>query len=96
MADKSTPEPASVNVKDHKHLPGEGIRSLRTTSLFRAVNFELYAKPNMVIMVIGTVCFAGVLGYITYMRSKYEGQGYYAAVQEDGSKIYTKKKSKWN
>ena len=25
--------------------PGDGIRSLRSTSLFRAVNFELYAKP---------------------------------------------------
>jgi hypothetical protein len=27
------------------HHPGEGIRSLKTTSVFRAVNFELYAKP---------------------------------------------------
>lgn len=25
--------------------PGDGIRSMRSTSLFRAVNFELYAKP---------------------------------------------------
>ena len=24
---------------------GEGIRSLRTSGVFRAVNFELYAKP---------------------------------------------------
>lgn len=50
----------------------------------------------MVIMVIGATAFAGVLGYIAYMRSKYEGLGYYAAVQEDGTEVFTKKKSKWN
>lgn len=25
--------------------PGEGIRSLRTSAAFRALNFELYARP---------------------------------------------------
>lgn len=25
--------------------PGDGLRSLRSTGIFRAVNFELYAKP---------------------------------------------------
>lgn len=25
--------------------PGEGIRSLKTSSAFRVLNFELYAKP---------------------------------------------------
>lgn len=25
--------------------PGDGLRSVRTTTLFRAVNFELYTKP---------------------------------------------------
>lgn len=25
--------------------PGEGLRSVRTTTLFKAVNFELYVKP---------------------------------------------------
>lgn len=105
--------------KPHQHQPGEGIRSMRSTGLFRAVNFELYAKPvsilqhiiclqsmqtnskifnhlqNLVIMVIGGVCFGTALGYITYMRSKYESQGYYAAVQPDGTEVYTKKRSKW-
>ncbi|KAI8429785.1 hypothetical protein MSG28_000325 [Choristoneura fumiferana] len=32
--------------------PGEGIRSMRSTTAFRVVNFELYAKPNIVIMSI--------------------------------------------
>ena len=25
--------------------PGEGIRDIKTTNVFRVVNFELYAKP---------------------------------------------------
>ncbi|KAH8293605.1 hypothetical protein KR054_002073 [Drosophila jambulina] len=29
--------------KDQK--PGDGIRSMRTTGVFRLINFELYAKP---------------------------------------------------
>lgn len=27
------------------HQPGEGIRSMKTSQAFRALNFELYAKP---------------------------------------------------
>lgn len=40
MADK-VPQPE----KPQQHQPGEGIRSMKSTTLFRAVNFELYAKP---------------------------------------------------
>lgn len=29
----------------HNYQPGEGIRSVRSTNVFRALNFELYAKP---------------------------------------------------
>lgn len=28
-----------------KHKPGDGIRSMQSTTVFRVVNFELYAKP---------------------------------------------------
>lgn len=41
MADDKVPKPE----KPKQHQPGEGIRSMRSTTLFRAVNFELYAKP---------------------------------------------------
>lgn len=51
MGDKSA-EPTANNAKPApktqtvpKAQPGEGIRSLQSTALFRAVNFELYAKP---------------------------------------------------
>ncbi|KAG6453631.1 small integral membrane protein 8 [Manduca sexta] len=76
--------------------PGDGLRSVRSTTAFRLINFELYAKPNIVIMSIGLACFGLTLGYIAYMRKKYEGMGYYAAVDENGKEIFEKKKSKWD
>lgn len=33
-------------VPEQKAAPGEGIRSMRATYAFRAINFELYAKPS--------------------------------------------------
>ncbi|KAJ8920879.1 hypothetical protein NQ315_015672 [Exocentrus adspersus] len=76
--------------------PGDGLRSVRTTSLFRAVNFELYTRPNAVIMGLGLLAITGCAGYIAYMRSKYEGLGYYGAVKEDGTEEFVKRKSKWD
>ncbi|GJQ86445.1 hypothetical protein Trydic_g10352 [Trypoxylus dichotomus] len=60
--------------------PGDGIRSLPTSKLFRVVNFELYTKPNAVIMGLGLIGLAG----------------YYAAIQENGQEQFLKKKSKWD
>ncbi|XP_026764475.1 small integral membrane protein 8 [Galleria mellonella] len=85
---------ANNNISNEK--PGDGLRSLRSTTAFRVINFELYAKPNIVIMGIGLTCFGIALGYIAYMRSKYESMGYYAAVDKDGKEIFEKRKSKWD
>ena len=42
----SKPKDAAARVEDPiKSEPGEGLRSVATTNVFRAVNFELYAKP---------------------------------------------------
>ncbi|XP_075978998.1 small integral membrane protein 8 [Anticarsia gemmatalis] len=76
--------------------PGDGIRSMRSSTAFKVINYELYAKPNIVVMTIGATCFCLALGYMAYMRSKYESMGYYAAVDKDGKEIFEKKKSKWD
>lgn len=47
-------------------------------------------------MAIGGICLATSLGYIAYMRAKYESQGYYAAMQPDGTEVFTKRRSKWD
>ncbi|XP_058791084.1 small integral membrane protein 8 [Phymastichus coffea] len=84
------------NEVNKKHIPGDGLRSLRSTSLFRAINFELYVKPNKIIMAFGLIAMAGASGYIIYMRSKYEKMGYYTAVESDGTESFKKRASKWD
>lgn len=81
--------------KQNEPAPGDGLRSLRSTMLFRAVNYELYVKPNKVIMIFGAVTMLSSVAYILYMRQKYDRKQYYNAVAEDGSVVLTKKKSKW-
>ncbi|KAL1497010.1 hypothetical protein ABEB36_008042 [Hypothenemus hampei] len=76
--------------------PGDGIRSLKTSNVFRIINFELYTKPNLTIMGIGLVALTGCLGYIAYMRQKYEKLGFYGAIKDDGSEEFLKKNSKWD
>ncbi|XP_063239874.1 small integral membrane protein 8 [Bacillus rossius redtenbacheri] len=83
-----------LNNKDP--APGEGLRSLRTSNVFRAVNFELYTRPNAVVMGLGLCALAVSVGYIAYMRRKYEGMGFYSAVSRDGEEQFLQKKSKWD
>lgn len=56
-------------------------------------NFML---QNAVIMGLGLAAMAGSLGYIAYMRHKYEGMGYYSAVSENGEEQFLKKSSRWD
>ncbi|KAL3281568.1 hypothetical protein HHI36_004776 [Cryptolaemus montrouzieri] len=79
-----------------KNMPGEGIRSLKTSKVFRTLNFELYVKPNLAIMTVGLIVFTGCIGYIAYMRQKYISNGYYSAIGDDGKEEFLKRKSKWN
>ncbi|XP_034943235.1 small integral membrane protein 8 isoform X2 [Chelonus insularis] len=79
-----------------KAAPGAGLRSLKSTMFFRVVNFELYARPNIVVMALGLTAMIGCSAYIFYMRSKYEDMGYYAAVESDGKETFKKKQSKWD
>jgi len=83
-------------MSDKDTKPGEGIKSLKTSRAFRIVNFELYATPNKVVMGMGLLAMCGCLGYIGYMRHKYEGMGYYAAVDQEGKEVYTLRRSKWD
>ena len=38
---------------------GEGIRSMKTSGVFRTLNFELYAKPNKWVMGFGIIAISG-------------------------------------
>lgn len=47
-----------------QHVPGDGIRSLRSTTLFRAINFELYTKPVSIVNFIFKTYFIATLYYV--------------------------------
>lgn len=58
-------ESASKNLEDEIATTQWG------SSVFRVVNFELYAKPtfqNRMMGYFGSSVFVGVLGYFTYMQ----------------------------
>ncbi|XP_053652455.2 small integral membrane protein 8 [Cherax quadricarinatus] len=78
------------------HTSGDGIKSIRTTSVFKAVNFELYVKPNLAIMSFGVVAILCSTAYLAYMKSQQHETKTYVAIAEDGTQHLTKKKSKWD
>ncbi|PIK48091.1 putative small integral membrane protein 8 isoform X2 [Apostichopus japonicus] len=84
----------TVNPSTHE----TGLRGARTTTLFRAVNFELFVKPNKVVMAFGLIALTGSVAYIAYMNAVKENQKdqmMYEQYFEDGSTLMKPKKSKW-
>ncbi|XP_060066700.1 small integral membrane protein 8-like [Ylistrum balloti] len=84
--------------KNDVHEPGSGIRSTKTTSAFRVVNFELYAKPNTFTMALGATLFLSAFGYILYMRNRdtKDNNKRYNAMNEDGHLVRRERVSKWD
>ncbi|CAM1317789.1 Uncharacterised protein g6841 [Pycnogonum litorale] len=75
-----------------------GLRDARTTGVFRAVNFELFVKPNKFVMGFGLVAITGCVAFLAYMNVQSENnkQTVYFAENEDGSQTSRLKKSKWD
>ncbi|KAH9388567.1 protein of unknown function (DUF4500) [Tyrophagus putrescentiae] len=79
--------------------PGDGIRSMDTTSLFRITNFELYVKPNKFIMAFGLVAATACFGYLYYWNHSQRtnpNSPTYVAVNEDDTLTIRKRSSRWN
>jgi len=76
--------------------PGEGIRNLQTSNVFRTLNFELYTKPNKVVMALGITAFAGCVGYIAYMNHQWKEAKVVTALNDKDELILVKKKSQWD
>ncbi|KAG8524495.1 Small integral membrane protein 8, partial [Galemys pyrenaicus] len=72
----STPDPP----KSTKELPKEkdfrnpGLRGVRTTTLFRAVNPELFIKPNKPVMAFGLITLSLCVAYIGYLHATQENK----------------------
>ncbi|MCJ8749827.1 hypothetical protein PDJAM_G00192200 [Pangasius djambal] len=74
-----------------------GLRGVRTTSLFRAVNPELFIKPNKSVMAFGLVTITLCVGYLGYLHAvKENSQELYEAVDSEGERYTRRKTSKWD
>ncbi|XP_056113657.1 small integral membrane protein 8 [Rhinichthys klamathensis goyatoka] len=74
-----------------------GLRGLNTTSLFRAVNPELFIRPNKAVMAMGLLSITLCVGYIGYLHAIRESdQTLYEAVDSDGERYMRRKTSRWD
>ncbi|KAK7133625.1 hypothetical protein R3I94_015483 [Phoxinus phoxinus] len=74
-----------------------GLRGITTTSLFRAVNPELFIRPNKAVMAMGLLSLTLCVGYIGYLHAIRESdQTLYEAVDSDGERYMRRKTSRWD
>lgn len=74
-----------------------GLRGAQTSTLFRAVNPELFIKPNKPVMVFGLVTITLCVGYLGYMHAMKENQQeLYEAIDSEGARYMRRKSSKWD
>ncbi|XP_005098483.1 small integral membrane protein 8 [Aplysia californica] len=83
-------------VKDAFKTRSPGWTQLPSTSLFRAVNFELFVKPNKVVMAFGIAAFTGCVSYIVYMNMNDDKKKTtYVTLDEDGGTTTRQRSSRW-
>ncbi|XP_004564778.1 small integral membrane protein 8 [Maylandia zebra] len=95
MADKE----AGAGVESHgeKGFRTPGLRSVQTTTLFRAVNPELFIKPNKPVMAFGLLSITLCVGYLGYLHAMKENdQQLYEAIDSEGERTTRRKSSKWD
>ncbi|XP_074643797.1 small integral membrane protein 8-like isoform X2 [Tubulanus polymorphus] len=86
--------------KNLTEISEPGFKKADATSVFKAVNFELYTTPNKVMVVVGLLAIGGCSGYIAYMnykaRQEAGGRQIYNAINPDGSYSTMIRQSKWD
>ncbi|OCT78292.1 small integral membrane protein 8 isoform X2 [Xenopus laevis] len=96
----SSPSSESSNVKSgppKEEYRTPGFRGVKTTTLFRAVNPELFIKPNKPVMVFGLVTITMCVAYIAYLHATEENKKeLYEAVDSEGNRYTRRKTSKWD
>uniref|UniRef100_A0A3P9I130 Small integral membrane protein 8 n=1 Tax=Oryzias latipes TaxID=8090 RepID=A0A3P9I130_ORYLA len=94
MSDKAANQ-GQENPQD-KGFRTPGLRGAQTTTLFRAVNPELFIKPNKPVMAMGLVAITLCVGYLGYMHATRENEQLYEAVDSQGERYMRRKTSKWD
>ncbi|XP_071090614.1 small integral membrane protein 8-like [Haliotis cracherodii] len=96
MSKENVPPESDSKVKELFKIRDPGARKLDSTSLFRTVNFELYARPNKFVMFTGLATFLTCVGYMFYMKQADEKNNTYAAMNPDGTLSTRKRTSRWD
>ncbi|XP_053565064.1 small integral membrane protein 8 [Bombina bombina] len=93
----SEPPGTKSDVAKEKDYRTPGFRSVNTTTLFRAVNPELFIKPNKPVMVFGLFTITMCVGYIAYLHATEENKkDVYEAIDSEGTRYTRRKTSKWD
>ncbi|XP_013366312.1 PREDICTED: small integral membrane protein 8 isoform X6 [Chinchilla lanigera] len=95
----SAPEPPTVKQEPpkEKDFRNPGLRGMRTTTLFRAINPELFIKPNKPVMAFGLISLSLCVAYIAYLHATQENKkDLYEAVDSEGQSSMRRKTSKWD
>ncbi|XP_048842105.1 small integral membrane protein 8 isoform X1 [Brienomyrus brachyistius] len=86
-----------VETSNESRLKAPGLRAAKTTTLFRAVNPELFIKPNKPVMALGLIAISLCVGYLGYLHAvKENNQELYEAIDSQGERHMRRKTSKWD
>lgn len=94
---KSTQKVEKAGIKDVFKIQKPGWAQERSTGPFRALNFELFVKPNKVVMIFGIAAFTGCVSYIVYMNlNDDKKKKTYVTLDEDGGMTQRPRPSRWD
>ncbi|XP_039604021.1 small integral membrane protein 8 [Polypterus senegalus] len=92
-------EPSGMKAESQreKGFKTPGLRGVQTTTLFRAVNPELFIKPNKPVMAFGLLTISLCVGYLGYLHATADNQkDLYEAIDSEGVHYMRRKTSKWD
>ncbi|XP_077343410.1 small integral membrane protein 8 [Lithobates pipiens] len=95
----SPSEPSDIknDTPKEKDYRTPGFRGVKTTSLFRAVNPELFIKPNKPVMAFGLFTITMCVAYIAYLHATEENKkDLYEAIDSEGNRYTRRKTSRWD
>ncbi|XP_032249384.1 small integral membrane protein 8-like [Phoca vitulina] len=80
-----------------KDFRNPGLRGVCATTLFRAVNPELFIKLNHPVMVFGLITLSLCVAYIGYLHATQENtKDIYEAVGSEGHSYMRRRTSEWD
>ncbi|XP_006626210.1 small integral membrane protein 8 [Lepisosteus oculatus] len=94
-----SPDPgkAKTELPKEQGYRAPGLRGVQTTTLFRAINPELFIKPNKPVMAIGLLTLSLCVGYLGYLHATTENkQDLYEAIDSEGTRHMRRKSSRWD